>query len=131
MVWYVILFAALIYMSILAVIIKCFLGHIIIFDSILLGLLVGEGFNMYMGLQSLKCVIIGVIVCLVLLAIQMTKYGFWIVGIFFSWFWAEISAELVYDALGKDKLWYYITLVVSFVIMIGIHKVSKENDTQL
>lgn len=57
-----------------------FFGHIILFDSIALGIVAGVCCKQFLSIHPALCLVIGIAVFLLLFFLQNTKVGFWIVG---------------------------------------------------
>jgi len=106
-----------------------FFGHIILFESIALGLAAGlvayNVFHIHMAL----CILIGLAVLLGMYFLQNTKVGFLIMGSLMSFIWAAAIGILVYDGTHKDMIWTWVVFGAVLVIMVGlhIHARSKQN----
>ena len=78
--------------GIVCTIIGLFFGHIILFDSIALGIVAGVCCNQFLPIHPALCLVIGIAVFLLLLWLQNTSVGFWIVGGLLT---------LIYAAVGQ------------------------------
>lgn len=103
MIYGFVLFVILLYIGLFLLIAKLFLRHIILFDSILFGVIIGITVFLNTNLHSAICLLIGIFSGLLICALQLTKYGFWIIGIIFSWLWSQCFADLALDISGNDK----------------------------
>lgn len=63
----------------IVMVVGLFVGHVIIFDSIALGIISGVCCNHFFKLHSALCLLIGVIVFALLLFLQKTCFGFGII----------------------------------------------------
>lgn len=77
--------------SFILMVVGLFIGHIIVFDSIALGIISGVCCNHFFTLHPALCVLIGAAVFTLLLFLQKTRFGFWVIGVLLSAAWAVIS----------------------------------------
>ena len=98
-----------------------FVGHIIVFDSIALGIISGVCCNHFFTLHPALCLLIGVVVFALLLFLQKTRFGFWIIGILLSAVWAVIFGLLAFIISNADPVWFFVICGISFVIMLILH----------
>ena len=61
-------------------VIGLFFGHIILFDSIALGIAAGVCCNQFTAIHPALCLVIGIATFLLLLWLQNTRISFWLVG---------------------------------------------------
>ena len=66
--------------SVICTVIGLFFGHIILFDSIALGVVAGVCCNHFLPIHPALCIVIGIAVFLLLFWLQNTRVGFWIIG---------------------------------------------------
>ena len=76
--------------SFILMVVGLFIGHIIVFDSIALGIISGVCCNHFFTLHPALCVLIGAAVFALLLFLQNTRFGFWVIGVLLSAAWAVI-----------------------------------------
>ena len=98
-----------------------FVGHIIVFDSIALGIISGVCCNHFFTLHPALCLLNGVVVFALLLFLQKTRFGFWIIGILLSAVWAVIFGLLAFIISNADPVWFFVICGISFVIMLILH----------
>lgn len=98
-----------------------FVGHIIVFDSIALGIISGVCCNHIFTLHPALCLLTGVVVFALLLFLQKTRFGFWIIGILLSAVWAVIFGLLAFIISNADPVWFFVICGISFVIMLILH----------
>ena len=98
-----------------------FVGHIIVFDSIALGIISGVCCNHFFTLHPALCLLTGVVVSALLLFLQKTRFGFWIIGILLSSVWAVIFGLLAFIISNADPVWFFVICGISFVIMLILH----------
>ena len=102
-------------------VIGLFLGHIILFDSIAIGLVAGLVSHGLLEVHPAIALVIGIAVFLVLFFLQNTKVGFWIIGGLMSLAWGLIFASMAYEFTGKDMIWTYAVFGLSTLILVGLH----------
>lgn len=78
--------------SFILLVVSLFVGHIILFDSIALGIIAGVCCNHFFTLHPSLCLLVGIAVFVALLFLQHTRFGFWIIGMLMSAVWALIFA---------------------------------------
>ena len=98
-----------------------FVGHIIVFDSIALGIISGVCCNHFFALHPALCLLTGVVVFALLLFLQKTRFGFWIIGVLLSAVWAVIFGLLAFIISNADPVWFFVICGISFVIMLILH----------
>ena len=98
-----------------------FVGHIIVFDSIALGIISGVCCNHFFTLHPELCLLTGVVVVALLLFLQKTRFGFWIIGVLLSAVWAVIFGLLAFIISNADPVWFFVICGISFVIMLILH----------
>ena len=98
-----------------------FFGHIILFDSIVLGIITGVCCNLLLALHPALCLVTGLAVCAGLLFLQKTSFGFWIIGVILSAVWAFIFAFFAYIFAGEDMIWFYVVMGLAFIGMLFLH----------
>lgn len=125
---YGILFAISIVLGIICFAVGLFFGNIIFFDSIFFSVITGILCSQLTKIHPAFCLLIGIGLFFLLFLLQLTRAGFWIIGILMSAFWALIFSVFVYDATDKDPIWTYVSMGLIFVLMILLHlHARKEN----
>ena len=89
-------------------VIGLFFGHIILFDSIALGIVAGVCCNAFTPIHPALCLVIGIAVFLLLLWLQRTSVGFWVIGGLLTLIYATV-AGLLPEAVGQLNMYlnYY------------------------
>ena len=105
----------------ISMVIGLFVGHIILFDSIALGIIAGVCCNHFLTLHPALCLLVGIAVCGLFLFLQNTSFGFWIIGILLSAVWAVIFAIISLIFSGGVMIWFLVVLGIAFVIMLLLH----------
>lgn len=105
----------------IAMVVGLFVGHIIIFDSIALGIISGLCCHSFTTIHPALCLLIGVAVFALLLFLQNTRFGFWMIGVLLSLVWAVIFGLLAFIISNADQLWFYVVCGLSFVVMLLLH----------
>lgn len=106
--------------SFILLVVGLFIGHIILFDSIALGIISGLCCNHFLTLHPAFCLLIGVEVFAGLLLLQKTAVGFWVIGVLLSAVWAFIFAFFAY-IFTEDMIWFYVVGGIAFVVMLLLH----------
>ena len=107
--------------SFVIMVVGLFVGHIILFDSIALGIISGVCCNHFFTLHPALCLLIGAAVFALLLFLQNTRFGFWLIGVLLSAAWAFIFAFFAYIFGGEDMIWFYVVLGLAFIVMLILH----------
>lgn len=114
--------------SLILLVVGLFVGHIIIFDSIALGIIAGVCLNHFLTLHPALSLLAGIAVFVALLFLQHTRFGFWIIGGLLSAVWAFIFAFFAYVFAGEDMIWFYVVLGLAFVVMLLLHIKARANE---
>ena len=93
--------------SFILMVVGLFIGHIIVFDSIALGIISGVCCNHFFTLHPALCVLIGAAVFALLLFLQKTRFGFWVIGVLLSAAWAVIFGCWLKDHCGLPLSIYF------------------------
>lgn len=113
--------------SLICTIIGLFFGHIILFDSIALGIVAGVCCHQFLPIHPALCIVIGITVFLLLFWLQNTRVGFWIIGGLLSLVYAAVFGLLAYWLAHDDPIWGWVVFGLSFLIMGGLHLHAREN----
>ncbi len=113
--------------SFILLVVGLFIGHIILFDSIALGIISGVCCSHFFTLHPAFCLLIGVAVFVGLLFLQRTSAGFWIIGCLLSAVWAIIFGLLAFLISNADPLWFYVVGGIAFVVMLLLHIRARDN----
>ena len=103
-----------------------FIGRIIVFDSIALGIISGVCCNHFLTLHPALCVLIGAAVFALLLFLQKTRFGFWVIGVLLSAAWAVIFGLLAFIISNADQLWFYVVCGLAFIVMLLLHIKARD-----
>ena len=106
--------------SFILMVVGLFIGHIIVFDSIALGIISGVCCNHFFTLHPALCVLIGAAVFALLLFLQKTRFGFWVIGVLLSAAWAAFIIS------NADQLWFYVVCGLAFIIMLLLHIKARD-----
>lgn len=113
--------------SLICTIIGLFFGHIILFDSIALGIVAGVCCHQFLPIHPALCLVIGIAVFLLLFWLQNTRVGFWIIGGLLSLVYAAVFGLLAFTISNGDPVWGIVVLVLAFFIMGGLHLRARDN----
>lgn len=114
--------------SFILMVVGLFIGHIIVFDSIALGIISGVCCNHFLTLHPALCVLIGAAVFALLLFLQKTRFGFWVIGVLLSAAWAVIFGLLAFIISNADQLWFYVVCGLAFIVMLLLHIKARDKD---
>ena len=89
-------------------VIGLFFGHIILFDSISLGIAAGVCCNQFTAIHPALCLVIGIATFLLLLWLQNTSIGFWLVGGLLTLIYAAVFGLLAYFISEHDPIWGWV-----------------------
>ena len=103
--------------SFILMVVGLFIGHIIVFDSIALGIISGVCCNHFLTLHPALCV---------LLFLQKTRFGFWVIGVLLSAAWAVIFGLLAFIISNADQLWFYVVCGLAFIVMLLLHIKARD-----
>lgn len=110
----------------IVMVIGLFVGHIILFDSIALGIIAGVCCNHFFELHPALCLLSGVAVFVLLLFLQNTRFGFWVIGVLLSAVWAVIFGLFAFLISNADQVWFYVVCGLSFVVMLLLHIKARD-----
>ncbi len=109
-------------------VIGIFVGHIILFDSILISIAAGILSNQILHIHPAFCLLISIALFVILFKIQYTKIGFWIISVILSAFWGFVFSICAYAATNADMIWTYVILGIGFIVMMLLHLKAKTKD---
>lgn len=89
-------------------VIGLFFGHIILFDSIALGIAAGVCCNQLAAIHPALCLVIGIATFLLLLWLQNTSIGSWLVGGLLTLIYAAVFGLLAYFISEHDPIWGWV-----------------------
>lgn len=104
-----------------------FAGHIIIFDSIALAIIGGALAHNLLEVSTVLSVVLGIGIFLVLMLLQMTAPGFWIIGGLLSLAWGFIFSLFAFSLSGENMIWTIGVWVAGTAFMIFQHLRSRTN----
>jgi hypothetical protein len=104
-----------------------FLGHIILFDSIVLSVISGILCHQLVGIHSAISLAIGAVLFVLLLWLQRTKVGFWIIGVLLSVWWALVFGMVAYIFTSSDVIWFYVVMGLGFVVVMRLHLIARNS----
>ena len=114
--------------GLICTIIGLFLGHIILFDSIALGIVAGLCCNQFLSIHPAICIVIGIATLLLLFWLQNTRFGFWIIGGLLSLIYAFMFSTIAYISNHNDPVWGWVVFGLSFLILGGLHIRARYKD---
>ena len=108
-------------------VIGLFFGHIIMFDSIALGIAAGVCYNAFTGIHPALCLVIGIAVFLLLLWLQHTSIGFWLIGGLLTLVYACVFGFFGYIFSESDPVWGWVIFGLGFLLIGGLHFHARDN----
>lgn len=114
-------------LSIVLTIIGLFFGNIILFDSILLAALSGLLCNTVWSVHPAFCLLIGIAVFLLLLWLQHTSVGFWLIGGLLCLLWSAAFGVLAFFISEHDPMWGWVVFSLAAVIMGSLHFKARDS----
>ena len=112
--------------GLIVTVIGLFFGNIILFDSIALAVLAGFLSHGLLGVHPAIAVGIGIIPLIVLLFLQHTRPGFWIIGLTLSVFWGFIFAVIAYDCTDRNMTWTYAVWILGAALVFSLHLWARD-----
>ena len=70
--------------------------------------------------------LIGAAVFALLLFLQKTRFGFWVIGVLLSAAWAVIFGLLAFIISNADQLWFYVVCGLAFIVMLLLHIKARD-----
>lgn len=113
--------------GLLCLVVGLFLGHIIIFDSVALGIVAGVCCNVFINVHPAICLVIGIAVFLLLLWLQNTNVGFWIIGGILTLFYAVVFGFFGYIFSENDPVWGCVIFGLGFILIGVLHLCARDN----
>ena len=108
-------------------VIGLFFGHIILFDSIALGITAGVCCNQFTAIHPALCLVIGIATFLLLLWLQNTSIGFWLVGGLLTLIYAAVFGLLAYFISEHDPIWGWVIFGLVFLVVGALHLRARDN----
>lgn len=108
-------------------VIGLFFGHIILFDSIALGIAAGVCCNTFIAIHPALCLVIGIAVFLLLLWLQHTSIGFWLIGGLLTLVYACVFGFFGYIFSESDPVWGWVIFGLGFLLIGGLHFHARDN----
>lgn len=104
-----------------------FLKQIIAFESIALGIIAGFMSHSLLHVHIILAIVMGVAAFGILLVLQMTKPGFWIIGILMSALWGFIFAFVAWSVTKGNPFWTYGVWIAGAFIIFLLHLGARKN----
>lgn len=113
-------------LGVVGLVLGLWLGHIILFDSIVLGIVTGMCCYHFAHIHPALCLVIGIVVCLLLLFLQNTTIGFWVIGGLFTLLYSTFFGLLGVLLTDRDMIWGWVVFGLSLVIIGGLHLKARD-----
>ncbi|MCL2426659.1 MAG: hypothetical protein FWD05_10030 [Oscillospiraceae bacterium] len=107
--------------GVLIFIIGLFINEITIFESIAVGIVSGVLSNHFLHWHPAFSLLAGIGICILMLWVQSTRYGFWIIAIIMSLLWGFIFCLITYIFTEGDLIWTYVVFGLGSVITMLLH----------
>lgn len=105
-----------------------FFGHIILFDSIALGVVAGICCNHFFMIHPALCIVIGIVVFLLLFRLQNSRIGFWVIGGLLSLVYAAVFGLFAFLISNADVTWGIVVFVLGFLVMQRLHLHARNSE---
>lgn len=105
-------------------VIYLFFKNIIVFDSGLIALVTGILLHNNLSVHSAFCLLIGLGIFILLVALQNTTVGFWVIGTVCTLFWS-----IIFGCFGPDRIWQVVIFGLSFIILFGLRIYAREQNS--
>jgi hypothetical protein len=103
-------------------VVNLFVGHIILFDSILLAIAADIASQKLLHIHPAIALVIGIVVLVSFLVLQTkTSVGFWIIGGLFSVVWGAVFALVATVFAGSDTTWSIVIMIFGTLLSIALH----------
>lgn len=98
-----------------------------LFDSIALGIAAGVCCNQFTAIHPALCLVIGIATFLLLLWLQNTRIGFWLVGGLLTLIYAAVFGLLAYFISEHDPIWGWVIFGLVFLVVGALHLRARDN----
>ena len=83
--------------------------------------------NSFTPIHPALCLVIGIAVFLLLLWLQRTSVGFWVIGGLLTLIYAAVAGLLACLLTEKDLVWGWVTFGIVFLVIGGLHLHARDN----
>ena len=83
--------------------------------------------NSFTLIHPALCLVIGIAVFLLLLWLQRTSVGFWVIGGLLTLIYAAAAGLLACFLTEKDLVWGWVTFGIVFLVIGGLHLHARDN----
>ena len=83
--------------------------------------------NSFTPIHPALCLVIGIAVFLLLLWLQRTSVGFWVIGGLLTLIYAAAAGLLACLLTEKDLVWGWVTFGIVFLVIGGLHLHARDN----
>ncbi len=115
------LFGLEIILAILGGVAGMFIGNIVAFEGLVLGILSGVSCHLKWDWHPAICLLIGIIIFAIVFIIQLTKKGAIILGSIMTLAWTGFFGYVVYDFSDHDWTWTLVLGFIAFIIVAVLH----------
>lgn len=115
------LFGLEVILGILGGVAGLFIGNIVVFEGLSLGILSGVSCHLKWDLHPALCILVGLIVFAIIFVIQLTKKGAIILGSMMTVAWTGFLGYVVYDFSDHDWTWTLVLGFIAFIIVAILH----------
>ncbi|MBR3459560.1 MAG: hypothetical protein IKH21_02055 [Clostridia bacterium] len=102
-------------------IVGLFFKNVIVFDSLAIGIVAFVLVQSLLSLHTLFCILIAIAAFGLLMLLQLTKVGFWIVGVLMSLVWSVVIGAIFMIFSNGDTIWSIGGLIIGFIITLLLH----------
>lgn len=117
----IILIFALVFLTVILSFINALIKNIIICDGIIIAIILGVVCGTTWGVHPALCIVIGIITCILFIALHMLKVGFWIITPIMTVAWTFLFGGFAYDLSNHDWIWTIVVGAISALCVLGLH----------
>lgn len=85
----------------------------------------GVACNYFFTLHPALCLLAGAAAFALLLFLQHTRFGFWVIGSLLSVVWAAVFGLLAFVISNADVVWFFVVFALGFIVMLLLHIKAK------
>ena len=112
---------ALIGLAIMFALMIRFTQYIEIFDAVIVAVFVWLCSMVFFSINGWIGFVIGLVFAGIFYAIFKTKYGFWLMTVFFSWLWAYIFGSMAKSFSDGDPIAFWVVGILAFALCFNWH----------
>lgn len=104
-----------------------FFTNIIFFEATLASIILGVYFYKHLHIHPVFSILLALAAATFFISILGTRYGFWIIGLTLSFFWALFFMAAFYGTVKGDRIWLSTIFLLSFALFLGLHVSARDH----